>query len=100
MDDTRHLDRLVLELNATGINRSSHSPRLEEWLVTLRGHGASDLYLVAGLPPSIRVNGVVRQLSEPVLDGDQIEEQVLGALPAHAAENYRSKGHADASLRR
>jgi twitching motility protein PilT len=66
----------------------------------LRGQGGSDLYLVAGLPPSIRVHGAVRQLTEPVLDGEEIEESVLPALPPYAAQSYRSKGYADASLRR
>jgi twitching motility protein PilT len=98
MDDTPPLDRLVIELNSSRLDREA--PRLEEWLFALRGQGGSDLYLVAGLPPSIRVNGVVRQLPEPVLDGDDIEENVLRALPIHAAESYRTKGYADASLRR
>jgi len=100
MDEPPPLDRLVIELNSSGLSRDRHAPRLEEWLVTLRGHGGSDLYLVAGLPPSIRVNGIIRQLSEPVLDSDDIEENVLRALPVHAAESYRTKGYADASLRR
>src|SRR5258706_1900470 len=99
MAETPHLDRLVSELNASG-RRDVHTPRLEEWLIILRGQGGSDLYLVAGLPPSIRVNGIVRQLSEPVLSGEEIEENVLPVLPAHAAENYRARGYADASLRR
>src|SRR6185503_16709082 len=100
MDETPPLDRLVIELNSSSLGRDRHVPRLEEWLVTLRNQGGSDLYLVAGLPPSIRVNGLVRQLAEPVLDGDDIEENVLRALPGHAAESYRTKGYADASLRR
>src|SRR5690606_37069383 len=59
----------------------------------------SDLYLVAGVPPSVRVHGVIRRLHEPVLDGDEIEAQVLPAMPPHAASSYRAHGHADASLR-
>jgi twitching motility protein PilT len=69
-------------------------------LTTLRVQGGSDLYLVAGVPPSIRVNGVVRPLGEAVLDGDDVEAAMLDVLPMHALESYRSKGHADASLRR
>jgi twitching motility protein PilT len=46
------------------------------------------------------VNGVVRQLPEPPLDGDDIEEAVLPILPPHAAESFRTRGHGDASLRR
>src|SRR5258705_2061083 len=74
--------------------------RLDEWLTVLRKQGGSDLYLVAGLPPSIRVHGTVRQLPEAQLDGEEIEHSVLAALPPHAADSYRSRGHADASLRR
>jgi twitching motility protein PilT len=99
MDETPPLDLLVSELNASGLPRERRSGRLEEWLSILRIQGGSDLYLVAGLPPSIRVQGTVRQLPEAVLDGVEIEEAVLPALPRHAAESYQTKGHADASLR-
>lgn len=74
--------------------------RFDQWLQTLTGRGASDLYLVAGLPASLRINGVVVRLAEPVLEADEIEAAVLPSLPPHAAESYRSKGYADASLRR
>jgi len=75
-------------------------PRLEEWLAVLHKQRASDLYLVAGLPPSIRVHGRIQPLAEPPLDGEEIEANVLPALPPHAAESYRSRGYSDASLRR
>jgi twitching motility protein PilT len=100
MDDTPPLDRLVDDLNASGLQRGRHTARLEEWLDTLRSQGGSDLYLVAGLPPSIRVQGAIRQLPEAVLDGEEIEECVVPALPRYAADSYRAKGYADASLRR
>jgi twitching motility protein PilT len=100
LDKTPHLDRLVTELNASRFERPADASRFEEWLATLRGHGASDLYLVAGVPPSIRIHGSVRALPEAVLDGQEIEESVLPALPAYAAERYRTTGSADASLRR
>ena len=100
MDETPPLDRLVSELNSSGLAQDRQAPRLEEWLALLRSSGGSDLYLVSGLPPSIRINGAVRQLQEPALDSDDIEETVLPALAAHAAESYRTRGHGDASLRR
>jgi twitching motility protein PilT len=88
MEDAPNLDKLISELASSGGDRPRHASRLADWLTILRGRGGSDLYLVAGLPPSIRVHGVVRQLAEPILDGEEIEEAVLPAL------------HADASLRR
>jgi twitching motility protein PilT len=100
MDSEPELDRLVSELNASGDKRSRETPRLEDWLASLRAEGGSDLYLVAGLPPAIRVDGAVRRMAEPPLDGEEIEDAVLPALPIHAAEQYRTRGAADASLRR
>ena len=100
MDPDRELDRLVTELNASGVKRPAEASRLEEWLAILRTRAASDLYLVAGVPPTIRLNGVVCPLAEPPLDGDEIENAVLPALPIHAVDRYRRHGIADASLRR
>ena len=75
------------------------SSRLETWLDAVLAQGASDLYLVTGVPPSIRVHGEVRRWSEPALDGEEIEVEILRALPPHAIAGYRASGHADASLR-
>jgi twitching motility protein PilT len=97
--DPNELDRIVDELNASAHDRPQPSPRLEAWLTALGAQGGSDLYLVAGLPPCVRVQGQVRRWAEPVLDGEDIESQVLPALPAHARAGYRAHGHADASLR-
>jgi len=100
MDDTPELDQLVGELNSWRIGRGGQAgaSRLEEWFAILRSQGGSDLYLVAGLPPSIRVHGIVRQLEDSVLEGEEIEKLVLPTLPPHAADRYRAKGSADASL--
>jgi twitching motility protein PilT len=72
---------------------------LEEHLTMLREKAASDLYLVAGLPPAIRIDGVVARLPEPVLGPEDIETRVLPVLPEHAAHTYRTRGDGDASLR-
>jgi twitching motility protein PilT len=48
----------------------------------------------------VRARGAVHPLSEPPLDGDDIEELVLRVLPAHAADAFHRHGVADASLRR
>jgi twitching motility protein PilT len=98
--DESPLDDIIDELNATRPNRRRDAPRLEEWLDALRGAGGSDLYLVAGIPPAIRVNGVITHLPEGPLDGEEIEDAVLPALPAHAAAHYRANGLTDASIRR
>ena len=99
MDDDRSLDRLVSELNSSVARQSNRPAPLADWLEMLRAQGGSDLYLVAGLPPSIRVDGVIKPLPSASLDSDDIEQQVLAMLPPKAAERYRGSGVADASFR-
>lgn len=74
--------------------------RLDGWLASLVAEGGSDLYLVDGVPPSIRVQGTVRPLDGAPLGGEEIEAAVLPVLASAAAERYRLKGAADASLKR
>jgi twitching motility protein PilT len=95
MDDTAPLDRHTGQSDGSAERRAS---QLDRWLRLLRAEGGSDLYLVAGLPPSMRISGAIRPLAEPALDGDAIERHVLPALHDHAAQAYRRTGVADASF--
>jgi twitching motility protein PilT len=85
----------VLDAAGTGGDRA----RLDAWLRELAARRASDLLLVAGAPPAIRVDGRVVPLGGAPLDGETIEATVLDALPVHAAAQYRDVGIADASYR-
>ena len=101
--DADNIEQLIAELHAS----TSAPPgpavgdtaRLERWLALLSDAGGSDLLLVAGAPPSIRVDGRVRPLAEGPLDGVDVEEAVLPALPPHARRIYREVHIADASFR-
>src|SRR5262245_33773160 len=104
MSDADDIERLISELHS-----SAHSPtvpakgdstRLERWLELVAERGGSDLLLVAGAPPAIRVDGKVIPLAEGPLDGLDIEEAVLPALPPHARRLYRDSRVADASFRK
>ena len=61
--------------------------------------GGSDLFLVVGLPPAVRLIGKVVHLDEDPLNGPQIDEAILSVLPPQAAQKYRTEGHTDSSLR-
>ena len=64
----------------------------------MTARSASDLLLVAGRPPSTRVDGTITALPEGALDGTDIETAVLDALPVGAARRYQQGDPADASL--
>jgi twitching motility protein PilT len=82
------------------MNHSESTAVLDGWLQILVARKAADLFLVAGFPPAIRIDGVVTPLAEPPLDGGDIEAAVLPALAAHAPNAYREHGSCDTSLRR
>jgi twitching motility protein PilT len=101
MPDPDDLDALVTELNA-GAPRGrthEHTARLRAWLELVVARSASDLLLVAGAPPMLRVAGAVLPIGEAPLGGEEIADAVEPALPPHARRAYRETGIADASYR-
>jgi twitching motility protein PilT len=95
------LDALVTQLNAGARQRVSphESARLRAWLELVVERGASDLLLVAGAPPSLRIDGAIAPLGDAPLAGEEIEDAVVAALPPHARKQYEAAGIADASFR-
>jgi twitching motility protein PilT len=108
MKEDDDIDRLILELHSTaqpesptgaGGGRVGDVSRLERWLRLVATRHGSDLLLVAGAPPSVRIDGRVLPLAEGPLDGVEIEDAVMPALPPHARRAYRDEHIADASFR-
>ena len=95
------LDALVTELNsgATRAVTDEQLARLRKWLELVVEHSASDLLLVAGAAPTLRVSGVIVPLSEGPLGGEEIADAVLPALASHARRAFRDAGIADSSFR-
>jgi twitching motility protein PilT len=108
MKEDDDIEALILELHSSARAepqapaapaRALDASRLERWLRLLADRQGSDLLLVAGAPPSIRVDGRVVPLHEGPLDGVEIEEAILPAIPPHAKRIYRDEQIADASFR-
>jgi twitching motility protein PilT len=120
VSDADDLDALVTELNAAaprgpgsvagspdatagsvggGGIADLHTARLRWWLEHVVERSASDLLLVAGAPPSLRIDGVVTRLLEAPLGSDEIADAVVPSLPPHARKAYAETGIADASFR-
>jgi twitching motility protein PilT len=104
MKNSDDLDAIVSELN--NLNRGNErvieeerTARLRDWLEQVVDQGASDLLLVGGAKPSLRIAGAIVQLLEGPLSGEEIADAVVPALPPHAQRAFRDTGIADASLR-
>jgi twitching motility protein PilT len=101
-DDDDEIDQLIAELHAStapATPAAGDTGRIERWLRILIDAGGSDLLLVPGAPPTLRVDNRVRPLAEGPLDGVDVEEAVLPALPPHARRIYRQALIADGSFR-
>jgi twitching motility protein PilT len=72
--------------------------RLRAWLSQAVEAGASDLHVIAGYPPVLRLHGDLIELPEPRLPGDEAQA-LLGALcPADAAGRLRDHKNVDFSF--
>ena len=97
------IDALISELNASGGGARTGGEglllRVESLLAEVIARRGSDLLLVAGSGPGIRVDGAIARLDGAMLDGVDVEEVVVPLLPAHARKQFQQGGTADASLR-
>jgi twitching motility protein PilT len=98
-DPIDDLDQLVSELEGLQVAPARGASRLDGWLRLVAERDASDLLLVAGEPPSLRINGRVVRTDAALLDGTDVENIVLPELPPHAQRAFREHGIADASRR-
>src|SRR5215471_3963506 len=102
MADSDDLDALVSELNAGAPHprgAGEQVARLSGWLAEVVERSASDLLLVPGAPPSLRIDAQIVPLLEGPLSGEEIEDAVTPALAPHARRMYRDAGIADGSFR-
>jgi twitching motility protein PilT len=102
-DDLGDLDRLVSELNlavtpAAAPPAAGHGV-LEGWLARVREADGSDLLLVAGAPPTVRIAGRLSPASPEILDGEDVEAAVMPHVPARLQERYRAGGAVDLAFR-
>ena len=95
------LDALVIELHAGAPRRAidEQTARLRSWLARSSTVPASDLLLVAGAPPSLRVDGLSCRCSKRRSAARRSKTRSLPALAPHARRMYRETGIADGSFR-
>ena len=101
VDEVEDINRLIRELNAEGREEvpGEDSARLDRLLERLLERRGSDLLLVAGSPPCVRIDGAVVALPEAPVSGEEIEETVLPALPGRARSQYAREKNTDTSYK-
>ena len=99
--DADDLDRVVDELNAVGTRHEApaDSGRLQRWLERLLEVDGSDLFLVAGSPAALRVNGRVAPIDANPLTPEEIEDIILPCLSERERDAWRRTHSVDLSLR-
>lgn len=59
---------------------------------------ASDLFVTAGLPPSVRVQGTIHVLSREALDPEGVEETVCSTMTEAQRQAFEAEGEANFAL--
>ncbi len=98
--DIPDLDRVVDELDAyahdTGRTGSS---ALGPWLAALLARNGSDLFLVAGAPPTVRVDGELVTIGASPLGSEEIEDAITPLLSSRHLQTFRDSHSVDTSHR-
>ncbi len=81
-----------------GLMADAIADRLRRWLEWAVQVGASDLHVVAGHPPVVRLHGDLTELPEPPVTEAEAEPLLLSACPHDAAERLQHQKNADFSF--
>ncbi len=69
--------------------------QLDQLLDAMIEHGASDLHLHVGRPPSLRISGAIESLDGPDLTNEDTVALAEGVVPAHLKERFVKDGGCD-----
>ncbi len=73
--------------------------QIHRWLQTAVRTGASDLHLVAGHPPMLRLHGQLKPLDEPVFDEQIAVAELLPLCPEDSRETFSKTRNLDFALK-
>src|SRR6185503_5964125 len=80
-------------------NEATHAESpLVQWLAQAVAAGASDLHVVVGHRPTIRVHGELQALETDVLTREAAEAALLADCPDRAREQFIEQHNADFAL--
>lgn len=77
---------------------SSVPDKLRGWLLHAVESGASDLHLIVGYPPTLRLHGELTELPEPPLVVEETRALISGLCPADTIERLLAQKNVDFSF--
>jgi twitching motility protein PilT len=72
--------------------------KVRDWLSYAVRAGASDLHLIAGYPPVLRLHGDLMELSEPSLEGEELQALLSALCPPEAFARLQAQKNVDFSF--
>jgi len=97
--DVPDLNKVVDELDAVAARAGTAPDLLPRWLDAMLAQNGSDLFLVPGAPPNIRVHGDVVPLDNAPLGSEEIEDAVVPLLTSRQLQTFRDALSVDLSYR-
>jgi twitching motility protein PilT len=88
----------TVDRHVTSHNSSTVPERVREWLERAVETGASDLHLVAGYPPVLRLHGDLVELQEPALDPEEADALLRQLCPQDIQNRLDAQKNADFSF--
>src|SRR6056297_3702473 len=79
-------------------DQSKASNPVHQWLFEAAALEASDLHLIDGYPPMLRIHGQLKELSDPAPDAVQRQQWILDLVPAEAKERLIANRNVDFAL--
>ncbi len=77
---------------------SENRNQIRQWLATAVAIGASDLHVVCGHKPTVRVHGQLQAFDGPELDSETVHEALYSVCPQDALDQFRSLRNVDFAL--
>ena len=71
---------------------------IKKLLQSVMAHGASDLHLVSGTEPQIRIDGSLKAVNLPVLNGDDIKEMCYSLITEKQKKHFEEHDELDFAL--
>src|SRR5262245_57729513 len=89
---TADVDALAMEKPPADIRRE---PEVNKLFRMVMKHEGSDLHLKSGLPPMMRLKGVIRQMSAPALSNEDMERLMYPTLSERSRRVLEETGGVD-----